>query len=266
MKHLLTLVLAFCIVQATAQEKVIKAYHETQEDNSLIIYVENRSEVLHSVLLEGNLKGMSASIALPITQVVPPKSTTAFVTLTPTANSYGYSYEFTSTQGDVTAIHDDTYVYQLPYQSGESHRIDQGYLERPTHMDQYALDFHMDTGTKICAIRDGKVMNVVQKHNRGCPDKSCGQYNNFVQVMHADGSIADYSHLQKNGALVKIGDEVKAGDVIALSGATGQASGPHLHLEVYVMRFSGSQSVEASYQLDASTVGIPQTGKSYTKP
>lgn len=265
MKHLYLLALLLTI-QGFAQKKPINVYHETQADNSLIIYVDNQSEVLHSVLLDGNLKGMSPSIELPITRVVPPKSTTAFVTLTPTANAYGYSYEFTSTRGDVTAQHDDTHVYQLPYQSSESYRIDQGYLERPTHMDQYALDFHMEPGTKICAIRDGKVMNVVEKHNRGCPDESCGQYNNFVQVIQEDGSIADYSHLQKNGALVEIGDEVKAGQVIALSGATGQASGAHLHLEVTVSRFSGSQSIEAQYRLDAVTVGIPKSGNSYTKP
>jgi murein DD-endopeptidase MepM/ murein hydrolase activator NlpD len=51
-------------------------------------------------------------------------------------------------------------------------------------------------------------------------------------VQHVDGSVARYIHLQKRGALVKLGDEVRQGQRIALSGNTGQTGGPHLHFDV----------------------------------
>ncbi|HEY6063312.1 MAG TPA: M23 family metallopeptidase, partial [Chitinophagaceae bacterium] len=50
---------------------------------------------------------------------------------------------------------------------------------------------------------------------------------------HADGSRAGYWHLQKDGALVNVGDTVEKGQVIALSGKTGYASMPHLHFLVW---------------------------------
>ena len=48
-----------------------------------------------------------------------------------------------------------------------------------------------------------------------------------------DGSRAGYWHLQKDGALVNVGDTVKEGQVIALSGKTGYAFQPHLHFMVW---------------------------------
>jgi murein DD-endopeptidase MepM/ murein hydrolase activator NlpD len=48
----------------------------------------------------------------------------------------------------------------------------------------------------------------------------------------ADGALGEYLHLQKNGVLVKVGDEVQAGDLVARSGNTGCSTGPHLHFHV----------------------------------
>mgnify|MGYP000197477343 CR=1 FL=1 len=55
---------------------------------------------------------------------------------------------------------------------------------------------------------------------------------NYVFIQHQDGSVARYFHLTHNGALVEEGDKVNTGDVIALSGNTGQSGGPHLHFDV----------------------------------
>lgn len=130
-------------------------------------------------------------------------------------------------------------------------------------MDKYALDFNMDEGTEICAIRDGVVIEIEDSHNKGCPRKDCMKYNNYVMIKHDDGSIADYSHIQKKGSLVNVGDRVKTGQPIALSGATGWASGPHLHLEVYQPRFSGNESLKIRYYLNSKSVGIPKTKEKY---
>ena len=52
-------------------------------------------------------------------------------------------------------------------------------------------------------------------------------------IQHADGSRAGYWHLQKDGALVNVGDTVTQGQVIGLSGKTGYAALPHLHFLVW---------------------------------
>jgi murein DD-endopeptidase MepM/ murein hydrolase activator NlpD len=57
-------------------------------------------------------------------------------------------------------------------------------------------------------------------------------YGNLVRIKHANGLETYYSHNSKN--LVKVGDYVKAGDVIALTGRTGRATTEHLHFEIRI--------------------------------
>ncbi len=58
-------------------------------------------------------------------------------------------------------------------------------------------------------------------------------YGNIVVIRHYNGLESVYSHNNKN--IVKSGQEVKAGDVIAYAGRTGRASGDHLHFEIRVV-------------------------------
>lgn len=241
----------------------IKVFHETMEDKSIRLNARNNTDFEQSVKVEATYKGMEASESLPLTKVLAPGATVYFATLKPVEGSYSYNYKYSYIQGDVTADHNDDHVYRLPFEKGKEFLVGQSYNERPTHMDQYALDFNMDESTEITAIRDGVVIRIVQNHSKGCPKEECTKFNNFVLVKHDDGSVADYSHIKKNGALVKVGDKVRSGQPIALSGATGWASGAHLHLEVYVMSFSGQKSVKASYHLDSKTIGIPESGQKY---
>lgn len=57
-------------------------------------------------------------------------------------------------------------------------------------------------------------------------------YGNLVRIKHANGLETYYSHNSKN--LVKQGDHVRAGDVIALTGRTGRATTEHLHFETRI--------------------------------
>lgn len=56
------------------------------------------------------------------------------------------------------------------------------------------------------------------------------EYGNFVLLQHAEGYQTMYGHLSRG--LVEAGADVRAGDVIGLSGNTGRSSAPHLHFEV----------------------------------
>jgi len=131
-------------------------------------------------------------------------------------------------------IKDDTsFVYALPFEKGRSYFILQGYFSRLTHKNRAALDFKMKRGTKICAARDGVVTRVKEDGNKGGLKPKYRPFGNLINIQHEDGSRAAYWHLQQNGALVNVGDTVKKGQVIALSGKTGYTFMPHLHFLVW---------------------------------
>ncbi|HYC39640.1 MAG TPA: M23 family metallopeptidase [Chitinophagaceae bacterium] len=128
---------------------------------------------------------------------------------------------------------DTSYVYQLPYEAGTAHLLVQGYFGPFSHKERAALDFKMKKGTRILAAREGVVVRVKEDSDRGGWSRKYRQQGNNIVIQHADGSRAGYWHLQKDGALVNVGDTVRKGDVIGLSGATGYAAMPHLHFMVW---------------------------------
>lgn len=128
---------------------------------------------------------------------------------------------------------DSSYVYALPYEEGKSYRLVQGYFGPFSHKERAALDFKMKRGTKITAARGGIVVRVKEDGDRGGWNRKYRPYGNNIVIQHEDGSRAGYWHLQLNGALVNVGDTVKKGQVIALSGKTGYSAMPHLHFMVW---------------------------------
>jgi murein DD-endopeptidase MepM/ murein hydrolase activator NlpD len=131
-------------------------------------------------------------------------------------------------------LRDDTsYIYALPYENGRAHRLVQGYFGPFSHKERAALDFKMKRGTPITAARDGVVVRVKEDGDRGGWNRKYRPYGNSIIIQHNDGSRAGYWHLQHNGALVNVGDSVRKGQVIALSGKTGYAAIPHLHFLVW---------------------------------
>lgn len=60
-------------------------------------------------------------------------------------------------------------------------------------------------------------------------------YGHYVEVVHDNGIVTCYAHL--SSSLVKAGDKVDASQPIALSGNTGNSTGPHLHFET---RYNGT--------------------------
>ena len=144
---------------------------------------------------------------------------------------------------------DSSYVYALPYENKTTHLLIQGYFSHFSHKERAALDFKMKRGTKILAARDGVVVRVKEDGNKGGLNKKYRPYGNNIVIQHADGSRAGYWHLQYNGALVNVGDSVKKGQVIALSGKTGYTALPHLHFLVWTFSSHGDwQQVPTRFQ------------------
>lgn len=128
---------------------------------------------------------------------------------------------------------DSSFVYQLPYEENKTHLLVQGYFSHYTHKHRAALDFRMKRGTKICAARSGIVVRLKEDGKKGGSSIKNRTFGNFVVVQHEDSSRTGYWHLQFNSALVNVGDTVKQGQVIALSGNSGYTYFPHLHFIVW---------------------------------
>jgi murein DD-endopeptidase MepM/ murein hydrolase activator NlpD len=97
-----------------------------------------------------------------------------------------------------------------------SQRIFNGVAQRP-HL---GLDYRVPTGTPVAAMNDGTVLLARFLYFEG----------NCVVIDHGQGLLTLYFHLSE--FKVKEGDTVKRGQEIGLSGGTGRATGPHLHVAV----------------------------------
>jgi murein DD-endopeptidase MepM/ murein hydrolase activator NlpD len=105
---------------------------------------------------------------------------------------------------------------------------------------------------------------VVEEHDKGCWEDGCGQYANFIVVMHDDGTTGEYYHLQQDGSLVEVGDKVIAGQQIGLSGNTGHTTMPHLHFAVYrATNRARPQSIPVNFISADGVVHQPRRGHRY---
>ena len=95
------------------------------------------------------------------------------------------------------------------------------------------MDLAVPTGTSVRAALPGTV--TVSTYNQG-------GYGYYVMIDHGSGLSTLYGH--NSQLLVRVGQTVEAGDVIALSGSTGRSTGPHLHFEV---RINGERTNPRSY-------------------
>ena len=182
------------------------------------------------------------------------------------ALSYSYSYSYSWIIGSIDAVHDDDYIYRLPYAKGSSHVVTQGFNGKATHKghSQYAIDFGMPVGTKIYASRDGVVVKSKENSNRGGYDKKFSSSGNYITIEHSDSTFATYYHLKKNGVVVNIGQKVKRGDFIGYSGNTGYSSGPHLHLAVFKADSSTTtKTIPIKLLSQKGIIDVPKRGIKY---
>ncbi|HSS26526.1 MAG TPA: M23 family metallopeptidase, partial [Usitatibacter sp.] len=103
------------------------------------------------------------------------------------------------------------------YSSNYGYRIDPINGRNTFHT---GVDIIASPGTPVMAAAGGVVATVVRDP----------EYGNMVDVDHDNGLTTRYAHLTRS--LVKVGDVVMKGQKIALVGATGRVTGPHLHFEV----------------------------------
>lgn len=157
--------------------------------------------------------------------------------------------EFGTTPTEILIINDNTFsrsdfvfipmgeeFYQSLLKKGFGRRIlqiDPRRLTWPAETPEYTsrfgrrfsemhmgLDVAAPIGTPVLAADDGEVTG----------SSWMGGLGKAVVITHADGKKTVYAH--NNDLLLKVGERVNRGQIIAFSGSTGRSTGPHIHFEV----------------------------------
>lgn len=216
------------LASANKQELTVSVVTPTPPNSDALVTVENKSPVARIFKIDifdlserTDLQG-SAVFSLPptstVTKRVPPIEGKRF--------SSGVYFSYGQGAGNLDTLTDRN-GFRIPFKEGTVSSI----CQYP-HGTTPAIDFCVAIGTEVVAAKDGVVIGVVNHHGDGGPDQKNMDKANFVEILHADGSRALYTHLLKDSVTVFPHDHVKRGEVIGKVGISGLTSGPHLHFHV----------------------------------
>ncbi|WP_286979107.1 M23 family metallopeptidase [Pseudomonas sp.] len=193
-----------------------------------------RNDLYAPVQIRLNLSNLSNVTGVsegPIEWILQPRSKIRLATLAaldPT-KPFKYKTSLNYALGDPRLLPTQK-KYPLPWRGGPF-RLSQGANGKYSHFTpkgRYALDIAMPVGTPIVAARGGVVVKT-ENQQSGRGNNPSG---NYVRVLHSDGTMGVYLHLKKGSVKVHEGQHVSTGSLLALSGNTGNSSGPHLHFVV----------------------------------
>lgn len=217
--------------------KLMVQVTKQREGGLLRFYVENLEPVDITATFDLGLVNLKGNTPFPVTMSCRPGQKIEAFTLSPIESGAHWTYTLTNyfTVGTSKAVHDDGYLYSLPFSRGESFLVSQAFGGGFSHIgaEKFAIDWNMPEGTPIRAARAGVVVGTRQDSRSGGPDRKFENDANYILIQHSDQTIANYAHLMPAGVRVKIGQRVETGEMIGYSGNTGFSSGPHLHLSVF---------------------------------
>lgn len=269
----------FCIVgalnlfsQINPLAGVVDVTHEKDAEGNIHLFANNTLIIPVVITIDTNtIRNMRPTQSTPYQVVVPAQRQQfpilSFNIIDQTKGS-AINYKFLTAYGNPFEVnHADDYQYIFPFAHGTKHEVSQSHSGAYSHNDdenRYAIDFNMPISTLVYAARDGIVVLIKEDSNIGGKGNRYGAHANYITIMHNDGSFASYVHLQQNGALVRIGEQILRGQQIGLSGNTGNSSGPHLHFDVQIPNTSGKmQSIPVGYVTVDEIVTEPQPSYFY---
>jgi len=222
----------------TDHQPLIRMQQSGSDDDQTETFVNAAGGAVSVEIAFETVENVQSQPPLPARIVLPALSETPALRITPIVPhaSFRYQLRYTYMPGDFRAQHSADAHYRLPFPESERFPISQAFGGEVSHIDKqnyYAVDIVMPEGTPVLAARDGVVMTVDNDFYGAGQDLSkYGDRANNIRVVHGDGTMAVYAHLQLESARVAVGDHVHAGQQLALSGNTGYTRGPHLHFVV----------------------------------
>jgi murein DD-endopeptidase MepM/ murein hydrolase activator NlpD len=193
-----------------------------------------------------------------IHRVLPARSKTPLMTLQPRTTgkmSYRHSLRFALSDPQ---LQPSNYNYALPWTNGQ-YKVTQGPGGRFSHQDskgRHAVDVSMPEGTRVTAARAGTVVSIDENERAGNSSRA----GNYVRILHSDGTMSVYLHLRQQGVMVKEGQFVNVGDLIAYSGNTGHSTGAHLHFVVQKNIGMNVVSIPFKFEGPTGVAMVPKAG------
>jgi murein DD-endopeptidase MepM/ murein hydrolase activator NlpD len=216
-------------------QPLVRTREEGSDGDRTLVFVNTSGGAVTVELSMSEMRNVRTEPPLPARVVLPGRTDTRAVRIVARDPAAGFAYRFRYRYmpGDVHAQPDAGARYHLPFPAQRRFPIAQAFGGHASHQgaqNYYAVDIGMPEGTPVLAARDGVVMTVDNDFfGAGLDMKKYGDRANNVRIVHADGTMAVYAHLQLESVRVQVGDRVRAGQPIALSGDTGFTTGPHLH-------------------------------------
>ena len=192
---------------------------------------------------------MKSEPPLPIRKVIPANSTAHLSKLSQIQPDQTWSYTYTTRYvlGTPKARHLTGKPYRLPFGNIHEFLVSQAYEGERSHQHlktKYAVDIEMPEKTKIYAARTGTVVEITNEH---LDDSRKGVPPYLIRILHNDGTMAVYAHLQKGSATVGVGQKVHRGELIAISGPSYVENvKPHLHF--IIQRNAGMKLESVPFQ------------------
>ena len=140
-----------------------------------------------------------------------------------------YRYEMAGGEAEYFDVNGQSAKSLLMKTPVDGARISSGFGQRNHPILGYTrmhkgIDFAVPAGTPVMAAGSGTVVFA----------GPAGEYGNLVVINHANNYATAYGHLSRFANALRAGARVRQGDVVAYSGMTGLATGPHLHYEIRV--------------------------------
>ncbi len=240
--------------------------------HDIVINAENRSPAIRTLNINytlNNLRTLQNSQGQNITLKPAEKRNIDVLEVIDPRYPDNYTYNYDSYLGIIDAIHDDDYVYDLPFEPGQKWMLFQGIGGSFSHTDRlnyYAYDFKLPVGSDILAAREGVVVEVVDGFSEGGLDPTLKGKGNYIYIQHGDGTMAVYSDLNYHGIFVKPGDYVQKDQKIGISGDTGYTSNPIIHFAVLkTVRGGEFVSIPVKMKTSAGIVDQLKAGEYYQK-
>ena len=239
-----------------------------KDKETAAFYALNKMDYIQTVSIDLTMKNMF--LVTPnhaYFEVSPSERKQLFTLQRKNQGAWKYKYTFFVQTGSASTHHDDSYIYQLPYEVGQKYRVSQschGSFSHSHEGSKFALDFVMKEGTPVHAARSGRVIDLYEYSIVSGQSSIDYRFSNYVLIQHDDFTIAGYHHLKTNGVAVKKGDFVDTGQMIGYSGTSGYSTGPHLHF-VVKKPVSGkfSKSIEVRFATSSGVKQCMKKGEAY---
>jgi murein DD-endopeptidase MepM/ murein hydrolase activator NlpD len=242
-------------IERSEAEPIVELFERQRADGTYVLMARNpfygTVQIAFELLSTSNV---AADVPKRGNRILDPRTDTELFPLNPVRRDvplqleYGFQY----LHGRPGAKHAPEEPYRLPYALATDFAVSQAFPDTVTHTDaanRHAIDFVMPVGTGVNAARSGMVIEVASEYFESGVDLAAdGPRANIVRILHADGTMALYAHLNWNSIRVVPGQRVARGEYLADSGNTGFSTGPHLHFVVQRNAGGIMESVPIEFQ------------------